>query len=257
MRAHERRAFQTVAEGRRQVGAGLADLHSHRHGRGRRHHPGGGREQPEPGPFRRMGGHPPCVRRPVQHRPHRRRPADLRLQLHQRGQHALPRHPADPHRPVGGSRLQDRPVQHRRPRPVPDGHRRHPDAGAGHPHRSGARPAGVGHRLFGRHAGGRFVGLHPRPRQGFPQHQRGAGLHHDQLDRRQPGHLDVRRQRLPQPGGEHQERLHLQDQLQRRADRETRPGQAVPGFSGERRHHRGHRYRHPGLHPDEQNHPGL
>ena len=30
--------------------------------------------------------------------------------------------------------LQDRPVQHRRAGPVPDGHRRHPDSGTHHPH---------------------------------------------------------------------------------------------------------------------------
>ena len=43
-------------------------------------------------------------------------------------------HPADPYRPVGGCGLQDRPVQHRRAGPVPDGHRRHPDSGTHHPH---------------------------------------------------------------------------------------------------------------------------
>lgn len=42
------------------------------------------------------------------------------------------------------------------------------------------------------HAGRRPVGLYPRTGEGLPQHQRGAGLHHDQLDRRQPGDLAVR-----------------------------------------------------------------
>ena len=66
----------------------------------------------------------------------------------------------------------------------------------GIPSDSRARLADLDHRLPGRHAGGRPVGRHPRPGQGLPQHQRGAGLHHDQLDRRQPGDLDVRHQQL-------------------------------------------------------------
>ena len=43
--------------------------------------------------------------------------------------------------------------------------------------------------LFERYAGWHAVGGHSRPGQGVPQHQRSAGLHHDQLDRGEPGDL--------------------------------------------------------------------
>ena len=36
---------------------------------------------------------------------------------------------------------------------------------------------------------GTLWGGHSRPGQGVPQHQRSAGLHHDQLDRGEPGDL--------------------------------------------------------------------
>ena len=42
-----------------------------------------------------------------------------------------------------------------------------------------------------RHAGGRSVGRHPRPAEIPAEYQRGAGLHHDQLDCRQCGDLAV------------------------------------------------------------------
>ena len=44
---------------------------------------------------------------------------------------------------------------------------------------------------FGRYAGWRPVGCDPRIAEGAAEYQRGAGLHHDQLDRRQSCHLDV------------------------------------------------------------------
>ena len=55
----------------------------------------------------------------------------------------------------------------------------------------GAHLADLDHCLCGRYAGRGSVGMYPRSGQGFPQYQRGAGLHHDQLDCRQSGHLDV------------------------------------------------------------------
>ena len=45
--------------------------------------------------------------------------------------------------------------------------------------------------LPGRYAGWRPVGCDPRIAEGAAEYQRGAGLHHDQLDRSQSCHLDV------------------------------------------------------------------
>ena len=131
----------------------------------------GGPVQPLHGPGRRVGGRAPGVRRPVQHRPQRGGTADLWLQPHQYGHHALPGHPADPHRTVGGRGLQDRPFQHRRAGTVPDGHRRNPDPGPLHSHGDGPGRPCLGHRLRGRQPGRRPVGVHPRAGEGLPQHQ--------------------------------------------------------------------------------------
>ncbi len=63
--------------------------------------------------------------------------------------------------------------------------------------------------LFGRLSGGCSVGRSAGSGQGVSQHQRGAGLHHDQLGGRQPCDVDVRHQQLQEHRGEHQVRLHL------------------------------------------------
>ena len=56
---------------------------------------------------------------------------------------------------------------------------------------------------------GALWGRDSRPGEGPAEHQRGAGVHHDQLDRRQPGDLDVRHQQFQEYGREHQVRLYL------------------------------------------------
>lgn len=43
--------------------------------------------------------------------------------------------------------------------------------------------------FLGGHARGRDLGRDPRPFQGPAQHQRGARLHHDELDRGEPRHV--------------------------------------------------------------------
>ena len=55
----------------------------------------------------------------------------------------------------------------------------------GIPERRGSAYAHLDTRLPGRRRGRRALGLHPRPRQGVSEHQRGPGLHHDELDRSQ------------------------------------------------------------------------
>ncbi len=58
---------------------------------------------------------------------------------------------------------------------------------------SASVPVGViwGPVPVGRYAGRRYLGRDSRPAEGSAEHQRGAGVYYDKLDRRQPGDLDV------------------------------------------------------------------
>ena len=76
------------------------------------------------------------------------------------------------------------------------------------------------------------VGCHSRCAESAAGHQRGSGLHHDQLAGCQSCHLGLRCQQLQKHGGEHQVRLYLQDLLQRCCHSQNGAGQAVPGLSG-------------------------
>ena len=156
-----------------------------------------------------MGRYPHHLCRYFQHRPGRRRYPDLGLQRREPGQHAVPGHAPDYDGPFRGRGLQNGPLQHRRPRSVSDFHHGHPDGGPVHPLQRGARGRYLGAGLPGRVPVRRSVGRDSRPGEGPAEHQRGAGVHHDQLDRRQPGDLDVRHQQFQEYGREHQVRLYL------------------------------------------------
>ncbi len=100
-------------------------------------------------------------------------------------------------RPFRRLGLQDRPVQHRRAGPVHHGSRFAFIALCAIPFR--AMPW-YRSRLAGGRCWARHLGRDPRPVQGPAQHQRGARLHHDQLDRRvsgEPGSGDISNLRRP------------------------------------------------------------
>ena len=106
-------------------------------------------------------------------------------------QHARQHDAAPARRPGGRPRLQGRPVQHRRPGPVPDGrprlgHRRRPAA------RRARRSSPIPSSLVAGHDLRRRLGLHP----GLPQGGLGRprSRHHD--------HAQLRRHRDPGGGGQ-------------------------------------------------------